>query len=43
MYAVPCHILIDIAGHKDHSQVFSHAERADGQLVAVHVGELIEA
>ena len=43
VYAVPCQILVDIAGHEDHSQVFSHAERADGQLVAVHVGELIGA
>ena len=40
-YAVSCQILIDIAGHEDHSQVFPHAERADGQLMAMHVGELI--
>jgi len=40
-YAVPCQILVDIARHEDHSQVFPHAERADGQLVAVDVGELI--
>ncbi len=42
-YAVPCQILVDIAGHEDHSQVFSHAERAGGQLVAVDVGKLIGA
>ena len=42
-YAVPCQILVDIAGHKDHSQVFSHVERADGQLVPVHMWELIGA
>ena len=42
-YAVSCQILVYIAGHEDHPQVFSHAERADGQLVAVHVGELIGA
>jgi len=42
-YAVPCQILVDIAGHEDHSQVFSYAERADGQLVAVDVGKLIGA
>ena len=40
-YAVPCQILVDIAGHEDHSQVFSHAERADGQFMAVDVGELL--
>ena len=42
-YAVPRQILVDIAGHEDHSQVFSYAERAVGQFVAVHVGELIGA
>ena len=42
-YAVSCQVLVDIAGHEDDSQVFSYAERADGQLVAVHVGELIGA
>ena len=42
-YAVSCQIMVDIAGHEDDSQVFPYAERADGQLVAVHVGELIGA
>ena len=36
-YAVPCQILVDIAGHEDDSQIFPYAKRADGQLVAVHV------
>ena len=42
-YAVPFQIPVDIAGHEDHSQVFSHVERADGQLVSVHMRELIGA
>ena len=42
-YTVPCQILVDIAGHEDHSQVFSYVERADGQLVAVDVGEFVVA
>ena len=42
-YAVSCQILVDIAGHEDHSQVFSYAERADGQLMAVDVGEFVVA
>ena len=41
--AVPCQILVDIAGHEDNSQIVPHAKRADGQLVSVHVGELIGA
>jgi len=40
-YAVACQVLIDIAGHEDHSQVFSHVVCADSQLVAMHMGELI--
>ncbi|HYM88695.1 MAG TPA: hypothetical protein VES92_06215 [Nitrospiraceae bacterium] len=42
-YAVSCQILVDIAGHEDYSQVFSYVERADSQVVAVHMGELIGA
>ena len=42
-YTVPCQIMVDIAGHEDDSQIFPYAERAEGQLVAVHVGELIGA
>ena len=42
-YAVPCQVLVDIAGHEDYSQVFPYAERADGQLVAMYMGELIGA
>ena len=42
-YAVPCQVLVDIARHEDHSQVFPHAERADGKFMAVDVGELIGA
>ena len=41
--AVSCQILLDIAGHEDYSQVFPYAKRADGQFVAMHVGELIGA
>ena len=40
-YAVACQIMVDIAGHEDDSQIVPYAERADGQIVAVHVGELI--
>jgi hypothetical protein len=43
VYTVPFQILVDIAGHEDHSQVFSNTERTDGQFVAVHVGELVGA
>jgi len=43
VYAIPSQIVVYIAGHEDHAQVFSHAERTDGQLVAMHVGELIGA
>ena len=42
-YAVPCQILIDLAGHNDDSQVFSYAECTDSQLMAVYMGELIGA
>lgn len=42
-YAVPCQIMVDVAGHEDDSQIFPHAKRADGQFVSVHVGELIGA
>jgi hypothetical protein len=42
-YAVPCQFLVDIAGHEDHSQVFPHAERADGKFMAVDVGEFVVA
>jgi hypothetical protein len=42
-YAIPCQILVDIAGHEDHPQVFSYTERAEGQLVAMYVRELIGA
>ena len=41
--AVPSHVLLNIAGHEDYSQVFPYAERADGQLVAVYMGKLIGA
>jgi hypothetical protein len=33
--------MVDIAGHEDDSQIVSYAKRADGQLVAVHMGKLI--
>ena len=42
-YAVPCQILVDVAGHENYSQVFPYAECADGQLVAVDMGKLIGA
>ncbi len=42
-YAVSGQIMVDIAGHEDDSQIFSYADRADGQFVAVHVGKLIGA
>lgn len=42
-YAVSCQIPVDIVGHEDHSQVFSHAERADRQFMAVDVGEFVVA
>ena len=42
-YAVPCQIMVDIARHEDHSQVFPHAERADGKFMAVDVGEFVVA
>ena len=42
-YAVPCQILIDVAGHENDSQVFPYVECADGQLVAVDMGKLIGA
>ena len=42
-YAVPSQVLVDVAGHEDYSQIFPYAERAEGQLVAMDVGELIGA
>jgi hypothetical protein len=41
VYAVPGQILVDVARHEDHSQVFPYTERAEGQLMAVHMGELV--
>jgi hypothetical protein len=35
--------MVNIAGHEDHAQVFSHVESSDSQLVAMHVGKLIGA
>ena len=40
-YAVARQIMVNIAGHEDDSQIVPYEERADGQLMAVHVGELI--
>jgi hypothetical protein len=42
-YAVPCQFLVDIVRHEDYSQVFAHAERADGKFMAVDVGEFVVA
>ncbi len=42
-YAVPCQILVYVAGHENDSQVFPYVECADGQLVAVDMGKLIGA
>jgi len=42
-YAVPCQFLVDIARHEGHSEVYPHAERADGQFIAMDVGEFVVA
>lgn len=41
-YPVACQIMVDIAGHEDDSQIVPYTERAEGQLVAVHVRELVD-